>query len=84
MNYSWDLVRNQVREFRAKLHSIYQPQALATVKDFIFDSSHNLYFLSDYLTITNEASPNRYLHLYKVNVNQGNRDHLQAKQSKRD
>lgn len=71
MSYSWDLIRNQVKEFRIKLQTIYPLQVFATVKDFVFDSSHNLYFLSDHLALTNEVNPGRQLHLYKINLDQG-------------
>lgn len=74
MSYSWDLIRNQVKEFRIKLQTIYPLQVFATVKDFVFDSSHNLYFLSDHLALTNEVNPGRQLHLYKINLDQAKMD----------
>lgn len=70
MNQSWDVVRNQVRQFRADLTSIYPVQVLAVVKDFCI---HNniLYFLSNNRT-PGDLTPSRYLNIYKVDLKQCN------------
>lgn len=68
MNHSWDVIRNQVRQFRADLTSIYPVQVLAVVKDFCI---HNniLYFLSNNRT-PGDLTPSRYLNIYKVDLKQ--------------
>ncbi|CEG69475.1 hypothetical protein RMATCC62417_05541 [Rhizopus microsporus] len=69
MNYSWDTIRDQVRDFRTNLQAIYPLQILSTVKEFTIDASNQLYFLSDHLALTNEISPSRNLQLYHVDLN---------------
>ena len=72
MNYSWDTIRDQVRDFRTNLQAIYPLQILSTVKEFTIDASNQLYFLSDHLALANEISPSRNLQLYHVDLNKSN------------
>lgn len=68
MTYSWDLVRNRVRDFRTALQMTYPIQVLATVKDFVIDGDA-LYFLSNH-RITPNICPSRHLKLYTVRLEQ--------------
>ncbi|KAI8881153.1 alpha/beta-hydrolase [Backusella circina FSU 941] len=70
MTYSWDLVRNRVRDFRTALQMTYPIQVLATVKDFVIDGD-SLYFLSNH-RITPSICPSRHLRLYTVSLDQCN------------
>lgn len=68
MNYSWEHIRTQVRQFRASMQTIYPVQVLATTKDFVI---HNnvLYFLSN----NRDASdwcPTRHMQIYKSTLDQ--------------
>ncbi|KAI8977946.1 Alpha/Beta hydrolase protein [Pilobolus umbonatus] len=69
MTYSWDNIRNQVRDFRVHLQSTYPLQVLTVMKDFTLDD-HHLYFLSNTNT---EHNHSRYLQIYKVELSEFSR-----------
>ena len=68
MSYTWDTIRNQVRQFRTDLTSIYPVQVLAVVKEF-YIHKNTLYFLSNNRTSA-DLAPTRYFNIYKVDLNQ--------------
>ncbi|KAI9477965.1 MAG: hypothetical protein EXX96DRAFT_569098 [Benjaminiella poitrasii] len=74
MSYTWEQIRNQVRQFRSNLQTSYPIQVLAILKDFVV---HNnvLYFLSNTCHPAIDACPSRNLLLYQIDLNQF--DHLE-------
>lgn len=68
MSHSWENIRNQVREFRSELTSIYPAQVLSTYRDF-YIYNDTLYFLSNNQN-NGELTPSRYLSMYKVDLTQ--------------
>ncbi|GAA5798512.1 hypothetical protein HPULCUR_003916 [Helicostylum pulchrum] len=68
MSCSWDLVRNQVRQFRTNIQSIYPIQVLSLIKDFTI---HNnvLYFLSNNLAPVDLPSCRRVF-IYQIELKQ--------------
>ncbi|KAI7899154.1 uncharacterized protein BX663DRAFT_222052 [Cokeromyces recurvatus] len=69
MKHSWEQIRNQVRQFRNNLQSLYPIQVLATVKDFVIHNN-TLYFLSNTCYPTIDLCPTRNLFLYEINLDQ--------------
>ncbi|KAK4514934.1 Myblike DNAbinding domain-containing protein [Mucor velutinosus] len=70
MNYSWEHIRTQVRQFRANLQAIYPVQVLAITKDFAIHDNV-LYFLSN----NRDASdwcPTRQMQIYQSRLDQCN------------
>jgi hypothetical protein len=67
MSQSWDAIRNQVRQFRNELTSIYPVQVLAITKDF-YIYKDTLYFLSN--NRSSDLTPSRHLNIYKVDLTQ--------------
>lgn len=70
MSCSWDFIRNQVRQFRTNIQSIYPIQVLSQIKDFTI---HNnvLYFLSNNLAPTDVQS-SRQMFIYQIELEQCN------------
>lgn len=68
MNYSWDHIRTQVRQFRTNLQLIYPVQVLAIAKDFVI---HNnvLYFLSNNRN-SSDWCPTKHMQIYQISLEQ--------------